>query len=87
VSELEQYFFQYKPSANTVNIDSSSVEPGPHNPNTDIGFKLDFNVTIDSTSYAAVTSYADVNNISLVLTNPQTGATAFNSAPAPQSGD
>jgi hypothetical protein len=88
-SQLEQYFFNYKPSAHTVSIDPDSVEPGPRNPNTSTTFTLNFNVTIDSTQYKATTSYANLSTIRLSLYNPQTNALVFDSgvpATSPEGG-
>jgi hypothetical protein len=86
VGELEQYFFQYKPSVNTVKIDPASVEPGPHDPNTTSPFTLNFNVSIDSASYKAIASYTDLENITLDLYNPQTNTLVFTSVPTSQIG-
>jgi len=76
-SELEQYFFQFDQSAKTVSINTASVEPGPHNPNIISPFTLDFNVTIDASAYTATVAYYDTNNITLTLSNGQTGAQVF----------
>jgi hypothetical protein len=78
VNEIEQDIFEYKSSATTVTIDQSSIEPGPHNPNTDIGFKLDFSVSIDGTTYAAVANYVETQDTSLQLTN-SSGQVVYNS--------
>lgn len=80
VNEMEQYFFQFKSSANTVTIDQNTVGPGPHNPNVVSPFTLNFNVAIDSTSYKATISYTDLNNVTLQLFNPQTGAVVYDSS-------
>jgi hypothetical protein len=79
VNEIEQDIFNYKTTANTVTIDQNSIEPGPHNPNTDIGFTLDFTVSIDSTTYAAVATYTDTEDTSLQLSNPTNGQVVYNS--------
>lgn len=66
---FEYYIFSYKPRAKTVDIASSSIQPGPHNPDTDIGFLLKFNLLIDSANYRAVASYIGFNDLSLKLYN------------------
>jgi hypothetical protein len=81
INDLEQHFFSYKPSVKTVAVDASSVEPGPHNPNTDTSFTMNFNVSIDSVSYKATISYADTETVRLYLYNAS-GALVFDSGDA-----
>ena len=76
-AEMQQYFFQFKPTENTVSIDTSSISSAPRDPNVISPQTLDFTVTIDNTTYNAAVSYYDTNNITLTLSNPQTGAQVF----------
>jgi hypothetical protein len=85
VNDIEQDIFQYKSTANTVTIDQNSIEPGAHNPNTDIGFTLNFDVSIDGTSYTAVASYTDTQDAALQLTNTA-GQVVFTSSSVQQNG-
>jgi hypothetical protein len=82
LSEVEQYFFQYKPTANTVAINTDTVAPGPHDPNKVSPFTINFTVAIDSVSYKATISYTDINNADLQLFNLQTGKQVFSSKTA-----
>jgi hypothetical protein len=79
VSNLEQEFFEFKHSAQTVSINTSSVEPGPHNPNIDISFTLNFTVSIDSITYRAAATYTNLETVQLSLYNLQNNALLFNS--------
>ena len=80
LNEMEQYFFQFKSSANTVAIDPNTVQAGPHNPNVVSPFTLNFTVTVDSAPYKATVSYTDLNNVTLQLFNLQTGAVVYDSS-------
>lgn len=79
VTNLEEEFFHYKPSAHTVSIDTSTVEPGPHNPNVDTSFTINFDVAIDSSAYKATISYSNLDSVQLFLYNSKTDALVFNS--------
>jgi hypothetical protein len=85
LDEIEQDIFDYSSTANTVVIDQNSIEPGAHNPNTDIGFSLGFNLTIDGTSYQAVVSYVNTEDTSLKLLSAS-GQTVFDSGSTQQTG-
>jgi hypothetical protein len=77
VNELEQYFFQFKPSANTVNINSDTVQSGSRDPNTLSPFTLNFAVGVDSAAYNATVSYMDLNNVKLQLFDTKTNVQVF----------
>lgn len=85
VSELEGDFFQYKPSANNVNIITDSISPAPYNPNTDTSITLDFAVSVDGTPLYAQATYNDLENIEVTLTNAQKQV-VFNSEAVQQNG-
>jgi hypothetical protein len=76
-SELEQYFFQFKPSANTINLNTNTITQGQHNPNVASPFSLNFYVTIDGANYFAAVSYLGPNNVKLQVFNPQSGKRVF----------
>lgn len=78
VSALKQAFFKYKSSAQSIVINQSSVEPGPHNPNG-IGFTINFTVAIDSKLSKAAVSYSGLNDIRLYLYDPQNNSLVFDS--------
>jgi hypothetical protein len=85
INLLEQIIFEYKPSAHTANINSSSVEPGPHDPNTDTSFTINFSLAIDAAPYNATISYSNLSTVHLYLYNPQTGVLMFDSNTPPAS--
>lgn len=74
---LEKYFSEYKPSAKTVTFDPNSIGIYAATPPAVAMFKFD--VSIDGTNYNAEASYTFLNNITLSLYNPQTGALVFDS--------
>ncbi len=79
VSEIEEYLFEFKPTASTISINSGSFEPGPHNPNADDPFTATFTTTIDSSkAYVVTITYSDLNNVSLQIYS-ESGALVFNS--------
>lgn len=79
VNALKQDFFKFKPTAKTVAIDPASVRPGPHNPDTDIGFSTAFSVKVDSASYKGLVRYTDLTSVRLFLYDPQTNKLVFDS--------
>ena len=79
ISILKSAFFRYKPTEKTVAIDASSVVPGPHNPDTDIGFSLQFNLSLDSRALKAVVSYSELTSARLQLFDQQ-GSALFDSS-------
>lgn len=76
---LEKAFFTFKQSAKVVDVNKSSVENGPHNPNISANFTINFSVTIDSVSYKAVATYSDLTSIDLTLYNPANNSLVFDS--------
>lgn len=80
ISALQLDFFRYDTSAKKVEVDSSSVAPGPHNPNSDDPFTLNFSVVIDGRSLSAVVSYTGFTDIQLQLYNSGTTNLVFNSS-------
>jgi hypothetical protein len=76
---LEETIFRYKTSVHSVSVDPNTIQPGPHNPNTDISFTLNFNVTIDSTAYKGTIVYSDLEGIDLHLYNPQNNSEVYHS--------
>jgi len=79
VNIIKSGFFRYKPTEKTVAIDTSSVVPGPHNPDVDIGFSLQFNLSLDSKTLKAVVSYSDLTSARLQLFDQQ-GSAVFDSS-------
>jgi hypothetical protein len=79
INDLEQEFFAYKPTSQVVDIDSGTIEPGPHNPNVDTTFSINFKVAVNGTEYAATIRYSDLETVELVLTNPRSGTQVFDS--------
>src|SRR5581483_5874892 len=86
VEQIAQDVFQFNPKAATAIINQSSITPAPHDPNTDIGFSVNFTIAIDGTNYAAVASYTDINNVTLQLSNPSTGSVLYDSSTGQQTG-
>jgi hypothetical protein len=80
IKVLELEFFEYKTSAGIVSIDSQSIYPHAHNPNTYISFTTDFNATIDSKLYNARINYTGLDDIHLTLYNPQNHQLVFDSS-------
>jgi hypothetical protein len=81
ITLIKQFFFRFKPTVHTISIDPASVQPGPHDPNTSIGFTLNFNTMMDSTPYKATLTYPDASSVQLQLFDAQ-GKLAFDSAQA-----
>jgi hypothetical protein len=82
VTALKQAFFAFKQTSHTVAINADSVQPAPHNPQSDDPFILNFKVSVDSTPYSGQVIYSDLDNIRLVLTDPSTNTSVFDSASA-----
>ena len=78
VTNLKKLFFAYNKSAKTVTINSSSVTPGPHDPQSnDPTFNLTFTGTVDTTDYNATITYRDLQNVQLTLTDPSSNAVLY----------
>jgi hypothetical protein len=86
VNKIEQNIFEYKTTAKTVTINENTIEPGPHDPNGVAPFTLNFTLSIDGTSYTAVATYLDLENVDLQLTNATTGRVVFTSGAVQQTG-
>lgn len=69
IKTLKLDFFIYKTTAKSVLVDSGSVQPGPHNPNTTNPFTLNFNVLVDGKPVQATASYSGLEDIRLYLYN------------------
>jgi hypothetical protein len=70
----------FAPSAKKISIISSSVQPGPHDPNSsDPNFSLNFTVVVDGKNYRASAYYTDLENIHLVVSSSD-GALLYDSA-------
>ncbi len=76
---LTQAFSDFAPKATTITVDPNSIAAAPHNPNVDVTFATNFNVTINSTKYRAVIRYADTESLELLLYNPATGKLVYDS--------
>jgi hypothetical protein len=81
VISLEQSLFKFNPDAKTINIDSGSIENGPHNASTSNGFVINFNLTIDNTPYKGSVNYNDITHVQLTLSDPQKGNVVYDSGP------
>ena len=81
LNNLEQAFFQYSKSIKTVAVNTASISPAPHNPNSASTMStVSFKVTVDSTSYNAVMNYDNLgDDYSLYLYNPSNNSLVFNS--------
>ncbi len=77
-ANIRELFFKYKKNAKYIAILPSTVTPGPHNPDSNDPFTLNFSGTIDSVPYKATLTYSDLENVQLTIFDPQTGATLFN---------
>ena len=77
LSDLRQAVFDFKQSAGTVNIDSSTVQSGPHSLGED--FTLNFNVAIDGISYKASIDYSSPDALTLYLYDRANNSLVFNS--------
>ena len=78
---LEQAFLQFQKNIKVINVASSSIQPGPHNPNTSSSFSLDFSVTINNGSqYNGTITYSSINSLQLNLYNPSSNTTVFSSS-------
>lgn len=76
-TDIKQQFFTYDSSAKIVSIDASSVEPGPHNPDSYDPFTLNFTGTIDSKPFRATVSYVGYDRAQLFVYDPQSGAQLY----------
>ncbi|HSW79683.1 MAG TPA: hypothetical protein VLG47_02800 [Candidatus Saccharimonadales bacterium] len=78
--DLEQAFFRFKPSAQTVTIDTNSIQAVWHDPNSASPiFKLSFSVYVDGTSYDAVANYSNLTDLQLLLYDSVSGKLVYNS--------
>ncbi len=79
INYIEQYFYDFKPSAQVVVIYPNTIYPEAHNPNVDTSFTVDFTATIDNVSYKAKIIYSDLTSIQLNLYN-SAGSLVFDSS-------
>jgi hypothetical protein len=79
LNSLERGFFRFRPTAKTVTINPASVKSPPHNIVIDgATFKLNFKVTVDTSTYAATTLYSGFDTIRLLLYD-RSGSLVFDS--------
>jgi|SRR5579884_1139329 len=78
VDLFRQYVYDFNSSVQEVTIIPGSVQPGPHNPNVDVGFNRSLQVKIDHTTYGGKVVYADANSLQLLLYG-QDGSVIFDS--------
>ena len=77
---LEQAFLEFQKNIKVINVASSSIQPGPHNPNTSSSFSLDFSVTINNEAqYNGTITYSSINSLQLNLYNPSSNTIVFSS--------
>lgn len=83
---IEQEFFNFNQSVNTVSIDQGSVAPEHHDPNSSSTTEsVDFTVRVGSTNYKATINYTNLgNDARLQLYNSKTGAPVFDSSTPPK---
>jgi len=77
VGNLKNLFFAYKKDAAKITVDKSSVTRGPHDPQSDDPFTLNFTGSVDDKAYKATITYTDTENVELTLFNSQTGDQIF----------
>jgi hypothetical protein len=78
MNALKFDFFRFKTSANAVSVNTKSIQTLPYilgNPSVST-----FTVTVDSQTYNAKISFADLFTVQLVLSNPKTGQQVFDSS-------
>jgi hypothetical protein len=78
-TNLENSLRVFASKAQIIKIDSSSMHPLPHDPNSTI-FELQFDLTIDSVPYHALVQYVNFGDAVLSLTDTN-GQQVFNSSP------
>lgn len=66
-NDLIKAFSTFAPNSKNVSIDTSSISPGPRDPNKISPFSLNFKVAVDSSSYRGVVSYSDLTSVRLIL--------------------
>jgi hypothetical protein len=76
-TELEQYFYQFKPAVNSVSIGTATIKQGARDPNTISPFSFTFVVSVDSTNYNATINYTDTNNVQLQLFDMNSGSMIY----------
>jgi hypothetical protein len=68
VNGLIKAFSKFSPKAQEVSIDTSSLSPDPHDPNSsDPSFTITFNVNIDALAYTGIASYSGLDTVRLFL--------------------
>jgi hypothetical protein len=82
VNGLIQAFSKFSPKAKDISINSNSLYPGPHKPGDGSPFTINFNSTIDSTTYKGTVSYSDLSSVRLILFD-ESGKQAFDSGVIP----
>jgi hypothetical protein len=79
---FNNYFTQSKKNAKEVSIDVNSIVHGPHNPNSNSPFSLNFNVTVDrSKTLKAKIEYTGLEDIRLFLYDQKTNTQIYDSTP------
>lgn len=80
VDDLKQAVFQLKNSASSAVIDTKSVVPVPHDPNSSSrSDSINFLIKIDNTSYRAKIDYMDLVTLRLYLYDSQTNSLVYDS--------
>ncbi|HEX2558112.1 MAG TPA: hypothetical protein VHK86_07300, partial [Nitrososphaera sp.] len=79
VDGLIEAFTKFSSAAKNIAIDSGSLSPGPHDPNSVQPFTTNFIVRIDNATYKGVASYSDLDSIRLLLFNPANNAQVYDS--------
>jgi len=77
VAAVKTQFFTFDKAAKVVSIDSSSIEPGPHNPDSYEPFTLNFNASVDGQAYKGTIAYLGYDNAQLRLYDAQTGQAIY----------
>lgn len=68
VNGLLKAFSKFAPTAKTISMNTDSLSPGPHDPNSgDPTFTIDFSVSIDSAPYSGTVKYSGLDIIRLFL--------------------
>jgi hypothetical protein len=78
---VKTQFFTFDKAVKVVSIDASTVQPGPHDPNSYAPFSLNFTVKLDGTPYRASVAYTGYDSAQLTLFDAQSGQQLY-SGPA-----
>ena len=80
LADLQKAFFKFAPNAKKITLDTSSIKPAPHDPNSaSTTSTINFGVTVDNTTYQAKIDYFNLTSLDLHLYDVGTGGQLFDS--------